>query len=262
MLAWYADTSLAGHKKDIMSPVIRFSPWLGRFRDQSKHNTQRIGPVRHQSTARDRLLVATRSAQIAIKRAVDLIAAILLLAILWPLCAAIAIAIKLDDGGPVFFRQLRLGHQGDQFEIWKFRTMVPDADRFLDESGEATVDRITRVGRVLRYFSLDELPQLVNIVRGDMSMIGPRPALVSHLDRYTDEQRRRFEMRPGVTGLAQVNGRNTLAWSKRIQYDIQYIDNYSLWLDLKILALTMKVVVTREGIVLDRNATEVDDLRR
>ena len=199
--------------------------------------------------------------QITIKYVLDRLFALFLIIILSPIWAAIMIAIKLDDGGSVFFTQDRLGKDETIFRIYKFRTMIEDADRFLDEKGRVTTqNRITRVGKFLRALSLDELPQLLNILKGEMSVIGPRPVLPSHLPRYTPEQKRRLLMKPGVTGLAQVNGRNTLKWSQRIAYDVWYIDHYSLWLDVKILIKTVKVVFLREGIVLDRNPHEVDDL--
>jgi lipopolysaccharide/colanic/teichoic acid biosynthesis glycosyltransferase len=199
--------------------------------------------------------------QIAIKYALDRLFALFLIIILSPIWVAIMIAIKLDDGGSVFFTQDRLGKDASIFQIYKFRTMIEDADRFLDEKGQVTTqNRITPVGKFLRALSLDELPQLLNILKGEMSVIGPRPVLPFHLPRYTPEQKRRLLMKPGVTGLAQVNGRNTLKWSQRIAYDVWYIDHYSLWLDVKILIKTVKVVFLREGIVLDRNPHEVDDL--
>ncbi len=202
-----------------------------------------------------------RTLQLHIKYVLDKLLALILIIILFPLWIIIMIAIKLDDGGPIFFTQERLGENGKTFKIFKFRTMLVDADKFLDENGRVTrKNRITRVGKFLRKLSLDELPQLINIIKGDMSIIGPRPALPSHLPRYTEWQKRRLLMKPGVTGLAQINGRNTLKWSKRIEYDIEYIENYSLWLDLKILLKTIKVVFLREGIVLDRNPQDVDDL--
>jgi lipopolysaccharide/colanic/teichoic acid biosynthesis glycosyltransferase len=200
---------------------------------------------------------------VAAKRAVDVGASVLGLACLSPFLGAVALAIRLEDGGPVFFRQARVGLDEGCFRIWKFRTMVPDADRLLDEhGGVGNADRITRVGRLLRLFSLDELPQLINIARGEMSLVGPRPAIPESAARYTAEQKRRFRARPGITGLAQVRGRNTLKWSKRIEYDNEYIDDYSIWLDLWILLRTVKVVLLREGIVLDRNPEAVDDLPR
>ena len=202
-----------------------------------------------------------KDSQLFIKHLGDKIFAFLLIFILIPLWVGIMVAIKLDDGGPVFFTQDRLGKDGKIFKIYKFRTMIVNADKFLDQQGRvATVNRITRIGKILRALSLDELPQLINILKGEMSIIGPRPVLPAHLVRYTQHQKRRLAMRPGVTGLAQVNGRNTLKWSHRIEYDIWYIDHYSLWLDFKIFLKTIKVVLLREGIVMDRNPHEVDDL--
>ena len=198
--------------------------------------------------------------QVRIKYALDRVFGVALFIPLLPLFAAIAIAIKLEDGSPVFFRQERPGLDGSIFVIWKFRTMVADADSRLNSDGTVGSVRITRIGRVLRYMSLDEIPQIINIIKGEMSFIGPRPVLIDHMLRYTEEQKRRFLMKPGISGLAQVRGRNTLKWSRRIQYDIEYIENYSLWLDLKILLMTIKVVLFREGVVLDRNPEFADDL--
>jgi lipopolysaccharide/colanic/teichoic acid biosynthesis glycosyltransferase len=188
---------------------------------------------------------------------------LLLLLLLSPLLAALALAVRLGDRGPVFFLQQRPGLDAKLFKIWKFRTMVPNADRFVDRQGRVTVaNRVTPVGRFLRRTSLDELPQLINILLGEMSFIGPRPISLEHLHKLKPAQRQRFRMKPGVTGLAQINGRNTLKWSKRIEYDIEYIERYSLWLDLMILARTVPVVLTGAGIVLDRNPEDVDDLRQ
>ena len=193
----------------------------------------------------------------------DRLLSLLLLVLLSPLFLLIFILIKLDDGGSVFFRQDRLGYQGVVFKIWKYRTMISDADKYLNQTGHViSYNRITRIGKILRANSLDELPQLFNILKGEMSFIGPRPALVGHSERYTDEQKKRLEMKPGITGLAQINGRNTLKWSKRIEYDIHYIKNFSLFLDLYIAFRTIKVVIFKEGIVLDRNPETVDDLKR
>jgi len=201
--------------------------------------------------------------QIKVKYALDRILGIFLLVLISPLFIIIAILIKIEDQGPVFFKQKRPGLYGKPFTIRKFRSMIPDADRFLDENGIPTIaNRVTRVGKTLRHLSLDEIPQLVNIARGEMSFIGPRPALWEYMGKYTDEQKKRFAMKPGVTGLAQVNGRNTLKWSKRIEYDIEYVENYSFKLDLIILARTIKTVILREGIVLDRNPDQVDDIGR
>lgn len=203
-----------------------------------------------------------RKSQVKIKHALDRAGALLLVTLLSPVLLLIGAIVKLEDRGPAFFRQDRLGRNGKIFRVWKFRTMVPNADRLLDERGRVgKVNRVTRVGRVLRKLSLDELPQLINILLGEMSFVGPRPAVPSHLQRYTETQMGRLRMKPGVTGWAQVNGRNTLKWSKRIEHDLWYIEHYSLWLDVKLILMTFRVVMTGRGVVLDRNPEEVDDLR-
>ena len=172
-------------------------------------------------------------------RAADVAVAGLGLALAGPFLAAAALAIKLDDGGPVLFRQTRVGKDGKDFDLVKLRSMTVGAEHvgagFAVDQGDA---RITRVGRALRRLSVDELPQLWNVLRGDMSVIGPRPTLRYQVDRYTDRQRRRLEVRPGLTGLAQVNGRATLAWDDRIELDVWYVDNRSPLVDLKILLRT------------------------
>jgi len=203
-----------------------------------------------------------KSFQRKIKYLLDRLFAFVLAMCLLPLFFLLALAIKIEDRGPVFFRQKRPGLYGRPFLIWKFRSMVPNADALLDSNQRVEVNRVTKVGKLLRYLSLDELPQVINILIGEMSFIGPRPALWEHMSRYTEEQKKRFRMKPGITGLAQVNGRNLLKWSKRIEYDLLYIENYSLWLDFKILLKTIKVIIFREGIVLDRNPDQVDDLRK
>lgn len=195
-----------------------------------------------------------------IKRAFDMLASASGLLALSPLFAAVAVAVKLEDGGPIFFRQQRLGRNGYPFGIWKFRSMIQNADHYIDKNGRPTKDRVTRIGRILRKTSIDELPQLINILLGDMSVVGPRPALLSHYSRYTLQQRRRLAVRPGITGLAQVNGRNTLRWSARVQYDIEYIDHYSLMLDVQIVFKTVMQVIRGQGVVMDRNPADVDDL--
>jgi lipopolysaccharide/colanic/teichoic acid biosynthesis glycosyltransferase len=161
-----------------------------------------------------------------------------------PVLAAAAAAIKLEDGGPVLYRQRRVGRDGVEFELLKLRTMVVGAERL---GAGAAVDRgdprITRAGRVLRRLSLDELPQLWNVIRGEMSVIGPRPTLAYQVERYTEHQRRRLEVRPGLTGWAQVNGRARLAWADRIELDVWYVDHRSALLDLKILARTPLALV-------------------
>jgi lipopolysaccharide/colanic/teichoic acid biosynthesis glycosyltransferase len=161
------------------------------------------------------------------------------LAVTSPLLAAGALAIKLDDGGPVLYRQRRVGLDGREFELLKLRTMEVGAEQ--RGSGWAVNEgdpRITRAGRVLRRLSLDELPQLWNVLRGDMSLIGPRPTLAYQVERYTPRQRRRLEVKPGITGWAQIHGRAQLPWDERIELDVWYVEHRSPWLDLKILART------------------------
>ncbi|HEY1317925.1 MAG TPA: sugar transferase [Gaiella sp.] len=172
-------------------------------------------------------------------RATDVALAGLGLALTSPFLAAAALAVKVEDGGPVLFRQTRVGKDGKDFELLKLRSMRVGAEHlgagFAVDEGDA---RITRVGRFLRRTSLDELPQLWNVLRGDMSVIGPRPTLRYQVDRYTDRQRRRLDVRPGLTGWAQVNGRATLAWADRIELDVWYVEHRSPLVDLKILLRT------------------------
>jgi lipopolysaccharide/colanic/teichoic acid biosynthesis glycosyltransferase len=174
-----------------------------------------------------------------VNRALDVVGASLGLALASPFLAAAAIAIKLDDRGPVLYRQQRVGKDGHEFELVKLRTMVVGAERqgagWAVNHGDT---RITRVGSVLRRISLDEVPQLWNVVRGEMSLIGPRPTLAYQVEQYTPHQRRRLDVRPGITGWAQVQGRASLPWEERIELDVWYVDNRSPWLDLKILART------------------------
>jgi lipopolysaccharide/colanic/teichoic acid biosynthesis glycosyltransferase len=184
-----------------------------------------------------------------VARALDLAIAGVVLAISSPLLAAAAIAIRLESHGPAFYRQRRVGKDGLPFDLFKLRTMVPGAEEM--GAGIYVLEgdpRITRVGRILRRLSLDELPNLVNVVRGEMAIVGPRPTIQEQVDRYTERQRRRLEVRPGITGWAQVNGRASLPWPDRIELDIWYVENRSLWLDLRILALTVKLMVTGRGL--------------
>jgi lipopolysaccharide/colanic/teichoic acid biosynthesis glycosyltransferase len=172
-------------------------------------------------------------------RALDVAVAGIGLAVASPVLALGAAAIKLSDGGPVFYRQRRVGLRGDEFELLKLRTMEVGAEQ--KGAGYAVNEgdpRITRVGRALRRLSLDELPQLWNVVRGDMSLIGPRPTLAYQVERYTPHQRRRLEVKPGITGWAQIHGRARLPWEERIELDVWYVEHRSPWLDLKILART------------------------
>jgi lipopolysaccharide/colanic/teichoic acid biosynthesis glycosyltransferase len=175
----------------------------------------------------------------ALNRALDAAGAALGLAVTSPLLAVAAAAIKLDDGGPVFYRQRRVGHHAVEFDLVKLRTMEVGAER--RGAGYAVDEhdpRITRVGRVLRRLSLDELPQLWNVLRGDMSLVGPRPTLAYQVERYTPRQRRRLDVKPGITGWAQIHGRARLPWSERIELDVWYVEHRSPWLDLKILVRT------------------------
>jgi lipopolysaccharide/colanic/teichoic acid biosynthesis glycosyltransferase len=174
-----------------------------------------------------------------LNRALDVLIAGTGLALTSPLLAAAAVAIKLEDGGPVLYRQTRVGQDGRDFELLKLRTMVVGAETmgagYAVDKGDS---RITRVGNVLRRLSIDELPQLWNVVRGEMSIIGPRPTLRYQVERYTDFQRRRLEVKPGITGLAQISGRAELSWDDRIQLDVYYVEHRSPALDLKILLRT------------------------
>jgi lipopolysaccharide/colanic/teichoic acid biosynthesis glycosyltransferase len=178
-----------------------------------------------------------------VKRAVDLLGAGVGLALASPLIGAAALAIKLDDGGDVFYRQRRIGLEGREFDLVKLRTMVPGAEA---QGAGWAVDyadpRITRVGRILRRLSIDELPQLWNVLHGEMSLVGPRPTLAYQVEQYTARQRRRLEVKPGLTGWAQVNGRAKLLWTDRIELDLWYVENRSGWLDLKIIARTPRVL--------------------
>jgi len=190
------------------------------------------------------------------KRALDLVIAIPLLVLLSPILAGIGLAVRLWMGPPVFFRQTRPGLRGRPFTALKFRSMAPARDAagraVPDDSQEAYAaarsgQRITRLGRLLRDTSLDELPGLFNVVRGDMSLVGPRPLLAEYLDRYTPEQRRRHLVRPGITGWAQVHGRQAMDYEERFALDVWYVDHLSLSLDLRIMATTIPAVLARRG---------------
>jgi lipopolysaccharide/colanic/teichoic acid biosynthesis glycosyltransferase len=185
-------------------------------------------------------------------RALDLLVASLVLLVASPLLAVAALLIKLESGGPVFYRQRRVGRGGAPFELWKLRTMVPGAEAL--GAGIYVVEgdtRITRVGRLLRRFSLDELPNLLNVLKGEMAVVGPRPTVQEQVDRYTERQRRRLEVKPGITGWAQVNGRTSLPWPERIELDVWYVENRSLRLDLRILAKTVRMLATGHGLYSD-----------
>lgn len=194
------------------------------------------------------------------KYALDRVIGVVGLAAAAPVIAIAGAAIRLDDGGPIFFRQERAGRGGLPIQVWKLRTMLINADDYLDEDGRPTRDRITRPGAWLRRYSIDEIPQLINIALGEMSLVGPRPALLAHVARYDAEQMRRLRVKPGITGLAQVSGRNQIRWSKRITIDNWYIDNYSFSLDIQVLAKTVVSVIKSEDVAVDRNPEFADDL--
>ena len=183
-----------------------------------------------------------------VKRALDVTFSLIGTAVSSPILLAVAAAVKLDSKGPVIFKQERLGKDGKVFEMYKFRSMCVDAEHMGTGQYSYKGDsRVTRVGKIIRATSLDELPQFINILKGDMSFIGPRPTLTYHpwkLEEYTDFQRRRFEVRAGITGLAQVHGRKAIDWNDRIKYDVEYVDNLSLGLDCKILFQTVWNVLT------------------
>ena len=187
------------------------------------------------------------------KRAIDIVASAFGLLALSPVLLVLAVLVAVKLGTPVLFTQARPGRYGRVFRLHKFRTMTD----VRGENGELLSDseRLTSFGRLLRSTSLDELPEFWNVLKGDMSLVGPRPLLVEYLDRYTPEQARRHEVRPGITGLAQVSGRNELSWDERFALDVWYVDNHSLWLDLKILAMTIWKVVRRTGVSSPGHAT-------
>ncbi|HLJ51221.1 MAG TPA: sugar transferase [Bryobacteraceae bacterium] len=189
----------------------------------------------------------------ALKRCLDITAGVVGLLVAAPLLVIATLAISLAIGRPALFRQSRAGFHGKIFTLYKLRTM----NEAFDESGRLLPDhlRITWFGRLLRRTSLDELPQLWNVLRGEMSLVGPRPLLPTYLPRYTERQRRRHEVKPGMTGWAQIHGRNELGWEERFEFDIWYVDHCGFWLDLKILAMTIWKVLRRDGISQRSHAT-------
>lgn len=187
------------------------------------------------------------------KRIFDLVAVILTAPLWLPLVAILAVLIRVKLGSPVFFRQKRPGHREAVFELIKFRTMTDARDAAGELLPDAT--RLTPFGKWLRGTSLDELPELINVLRGEMSLVGPRPLLVQYLARYTPEQKRRHEVQPGLTGWAQINGRNALSWEEKFKLDVWYVDHRTLGLDLRILFRTVWQVVSRQGISAPGDAT-------
>jgi lipopolysaccharide/colanic/teichoic acid biosynthesis glycosyltransferase len=203
------------------------------MRLRTRHRAAQRGP------AAQRLVVNG-----ALRRIRDVVGALLGLVVASPALALAALGIKLEDRGPVLFRQRRVGQHGQEFELLKLRTMVVDAERqgagYAVNRGDP---RITRVGRMVRRLSIDELPQLWNVVRGEMSLVGPRPTLRYQVEQYTERQRRRLDVKPGITGWAQVHGRASLPWDERIELDVWYVENRSPWLDAKILARTPRALL-------------------
>jgi len=188
-----------------------------------------------------------------LKRLFDVIVSGILLLLLCPLLIVIYILVLIKIGNPVFFKQERPGYKGKVFSIYKFRTMTDERD----QNGELLpdIDRMTIIGVLLRKYSLDELPQLLNVLKGDLSLVGPRALLVQYLNRYTPEQARRHEVKPGITGWAQVNGRNAISWEKKFELDVWYVDNRSFWLDVKILWFTVLKVLRSENISHENHVT-------
>lgn len=187
------------------------------------------------------------------KRLFDVVISFVALVMLSPAIGLVALLIRQKIGSPVLFKQPRPGLRGKIFHVYKFRTMTDERD----ENGELLPDavRLTKFGQLLRKLSLDELPQLWNVLKGDMSFVGPRPLLVEYLPLYNERQAHRHDVRPGITGWAQVNGRNAISWEQKFEYDVWYVENQSLWLDFKILLLTVKKVFVSEGISQEGQAT-------
>lgn len=192
------------------------------------------------------------------KRVIDFVIAFIILSIIWPILVILMIWLYFTNkGAGVFFLQQRPGKKGKIFNVIKFKTMTDECD--VEGNLLPDEDRLTRVGRFMRSTSLDELPQFFNVLKGDMALIGPRPLLVDFLSLYSKEQARRHDVRPGITGWAQVNGRNTCKYSKKFEYDVWYVDHLSFWLDIKIVFMTIKNVLCREDIGEDQY-NEADDL--
>lgn len=187
------------------------------------------------------------------KRFCDVLGSTVVLLALSPLLITLFVLVRLLIGSPIFFIQIRPGLNGKPFKLYKFRTM----NDIRDPRGNLLPDsqRLTAFGRFLRIASMDELPELWNVIKGDMSLVGPRPLLMQYLDRYTPEQMRRHEVKPGITGWAQVNGRNAISWEKKFELDVWYVDHWSLWLDIKIIGMTIWKILRREGISQQGEAT-------
>lgn len=188
-----------------------------------------------------------------VKRVIDLFLSVTAFLVLLPLFIIVVVILFLANSGSVFFRQIRPGKDEKPFSVIKFKTM----NNRKDKNGQLLpdADRLTSIGRFIRKTSLDKIPQLLNVIKGDMSLVGPRPLLVEYLPLYNEQQKRRHEVRPGITSWAQVNGRNAISWQKKFELDVWYVDNMSFWLDMKILFLTVKKVFVSEGVSQEGRAT-------
>lgn len=191
-----------------------------------------------------------------LKRVLDIVCSIIFIFSFWWLYIVVAIMVRIRLGSPILFKQERPGLNGKIFTIYKFRSMT----NMKNKDGKLLSDeeRLPRFGKILRATSLDEIPEIFNVLKGEMSLIGPRPLLVEYLPRYSEFQARRHEVKPGITGWAQINGRNTISWEDKFKYDVEYVDKYDLIFDLKIIYLTLKKVIIREGISQEGNATMED----
>lgn len=187
------------------------------------------------------------------KRILDIICSLGFILCFWWLYILVAVLVKRKLGSPVIFKQQRPGLNGKIFTMYKFRSMTDAKDK--DGNLLSDAERLPRFGKLLRATSLDEIPEFINVLKGDMSLIGPRPLLVEYLERYNEEQKRRHEVRPGITGWAQVNGRNAISWEEKFKYDVEYVDKLNFFLDMKIVFLTIKKIVVKEGISQEGNAT-------
>jgi sugar transferase EpsL len=199
-----------------------------------------------------------KTGQYFTKRAFDLALTLPAVILLAPVMLVVGIAVAIGLGRPVFFRQQRPGLRGRPFHVLKFRTMTDARDA--DGKLKSDTERMPPLGRLLRKMSLDELPQLLNVVRGDMSLVGPRPLLMEYLPNYSAEQNRRHDVLPGITGWSQINGRNAVVFSERLKLDVWYVDHWSLWLDIRILAGTVMKVVRSSGVNLDHKLADIDDI--
>lgn len=188
-----------------------------------------------------------------IKRILDFTISLVAFIVFSPVLLVVTVLVYIKLGSPIIFKQDRPGKDGRVFKMYKFRTMLDSYNKF----GEPLPDeeRLTKFGKILRSTSLDELPELINVIKGDMSLVGPRPLLVEYLELYSEEQNRRHDVRPGITGWAQVNGRNSISWNEKLNLDVEYVDNLSFLLDIKILFLTVYKVFKRDGINQDGNVT-------